>query len=136
MSDLIKEGFEEINTESTPEYKELFNQHLFAELTVNTRDALSALKEDANDVPSATIEEEMDEEDGLFVEKVDKKSNLLGVRLLDPSNKSKLVIEVSANDDELFAQPISTEVWNRLSALAVDPDIAVANVKSKLSHAI
>lgn len=134
MSDL-SEAFG-MKTEATPEYTELFNQLLFAELTANTEAILSILRDEGNNVPLAVIEDEKEGTDGLLIEELDQKPNVLGIRLLDSNNGSKFVIEVSTDDDVIFAQPISKNTFTQLRGLAIDPDIAVVNVKSKLSHAI
>lgn len=125
-----------MNTEATPEYTELFNQLLFAELTTNTEAILSILGGEGNNVPLAVIEDEKEGTDGLLIEELDQKPNVLGIRLLNSNNGSKFVIEVSTDDDVIFAQPISENTFTQLRGLAIDPDIAVVNVKSKLSHAI
>ena len=125
----------EMGTEGTTEYNELLHRKLFEELTINTSQILQAFSEEPNDVPKEEITSNKDDGEGLFAEE-DESIKMIRIRILTPENHSKVSIEVSTDENNLFAQPITSETYTELQRLMIDPDVAMMNVKSKLKNII
>lgn len=130
-----------INTENTPEYKELLNKHLAKYLTKNEQKGMDILSEEAydgNPVPFEEINGYLKNPSvGAHFES-DEKRNLIRANLLDTNNRRVFYLDMStATDITSSYQIISTDTYQQLiNDVVIEPIKALEIVKDEIKDAI
>lgn len=128
-----------MDTESTQDYRDLYEQHLASELTANTAKILSTLSEAPNRVPHIIVQNAVEAGFGVSLEENTGNPAELLAQFLDSSNKQHGNIVLSiAEVEELTRKQFGVDrgTFVNLKSLVLDPDVCNQNVKTRLEHAI
>ena len=129
-----------INTESTPEYDQLFNQQLSSELTKNTDSILGALAEDENTLLYEMMDATRNAGLGIFLEDIDNtQKDTLDAHILEAENKQIGDLRLTGMQEDAEKRTVfdvESGTFAQLKNLVLDRQVCEANVESKLKHAI
>ncbi len=127
-----------MGTESTPEYKLLYDTHLATERGVNTDQIIGALSEDPNQAPYKVLTYVKEQGFLISISEDPTLPNNLQANFIDNVNTphgSILLARTENKEDAARHFKIEDKTFNTLTSLIIDPDVAKANVETKLGHA-
>ena len=135
----IFRGEQGLGTQETAEYQQLHDTHLATELGLNTDRIVNVLGEDENQAPYNVMTWVKGQGFLLQATKDSKEEGSLRIHFIDNScvEGGSILIKRNTGEESLNRHfNIATGTFDQLETLVIDPDIAKANVETRLANAL